>query len=190
MAKIYTKTGDGGQTGLIGGKRVPKNNIRVEAYGTVDETNALLGVLLARYPFFPHREELEQTQHRLFDVGAILARQPASPAGGSGGQADPFVGIIESDVTHLEELIDELDKELVPQTQFILPGGSELAGWLHVVRTTVRRAERRVTTVMQHDEVPPIVVKYLNRLSDYLFTLARAVNKECGVKDIPWAKRE
>ncbi len=183
MAKIYTKTGDGGQTGLIGGKRVPKNNIRVEAYGTVDEANALLGVLLAHYPFFPHREELEQMQHRLFDVGAILARQ-------SGGQADPRVDITESDVTHFEELIDELDKELAPQTQFILPGGSELAGWLHVVRTTVRRAERRVTTVMQHDEVPLIVVKYLNRLSDYLFTLARAVNKEFGVNDIPWHKQE
>lgn len=179
MAKIYTKTGDAGQTGLIGGKRVPKNNIRVEAYGTVDEANALLGVLLARYPFFPHREELEQMQHRLFDVGAILA-DPQARA----------ISISEDDVTHYEELIDELDKELAPQTQFILPGGSELSGWLHVVRTTVRRAERRVTTVMQHDEVPPIVVKYLNRLSDYLFTLARAVNKEFGVNDIPWQKQE
>lgn len=182
MAKIYTKTGDAGQTGLIGGKRVPKNNIRVEAYGTVDEANALLGVLLARYPFFPHREELELMQHRLFDVGAILA-DPTSPSGLRGA------GPLDTDVQHLEELIDELDKELVPQTQFILPGGSELAGWLHVVRTTVRRAERRVTTVMQHDEVPPIVVKYLNRLSDYLFTLARAVNKEFGVNDIPWQKK-
>lgn len=179
MAKIYSKTGDGGQTGLIGGTRVPKNNIRVEAYGTVDEANALLGVLLARYPYFPHHEELEQTQHRLFDVGAILADPQART-----------VGITEDEVKHLEELIDELAVDLLPQTQFILPGGSELAGWLHVVRATVRRAERRVTTVMQHDEVPTIVVKYLNRLSDYLFTLARAVNKEFGVNDIPWAKKE
>ena len=183
MAKIYTKTGDAGQTGLIGGKRVPKNNIRVEAYGTVDEANALLGVLLARYPFFPHREELEQMQHMLFEVGAILAN-PTSRSELRGARPS------DADVKHLEELIDELDRDLVPQTQFILPGGSELAGWLHVVRTTVRRAERRVTTVMQHGEVPFIVVKYLNRLSDYLFTLARAVNKEFGVNDIPWQKKE
>lgn len=181
MAKIYSKTGDGGQTGLIGGKRVPKNNIRVEAYGTVDEANALLGVLLARYPFFPHREELEALQHMLFEIGAVLARHPV-------GQALPAIAMTENDVKHLEELIDELTADLPPQTQFILPGGSELAGWLHVVRTVVRRAERRVVTVMQHDEVPPIVVKYLNRLADYLFTLARAVNKEFGVSDVPWIK--
>lgn len=178
MAKIYTRTGDTGQTGLIGGRRVPKNNIRVEAYGTVDEVNALLGVLLARYSFFPHREELEQVQHRLFDVGAIIADSQLR-----------MHGVMEEEVTRLEQLIDELTEDLAPQTQFILPGGSELAGWLHVVRAVVRRAERRVVTVMQHDEVPAVIVKYLNRLSDYLFMLARAVNKEFGVNDVPWVKK-
>lgn len=177
MAKIYTKTGDQGETGLIGGKRVPKNNIRVEAYGTVDEANALLGLILARFQYCTHYEELQIIQNMLFEVGAILA-DPAAR------NTHPN----EEDVAHLETLIDELSRELPPLTVFIMPGGCELASLFHVTRTTVRRAERRAVTVIQHDELPPVVVRYLNRLSDYLFTLARYANFEQGLKDTPWQK--
>lgn len=179
MAKIYTKTGDRGETGLLGGKRVPKNHVRVEAYGTVDEANALLGVILAGPDNFPHRSELEQVQGMLFEIGAILA--------------DPQVHHHrpnESDVTHLEQLIDVLSLRLVPQTSFILPGGTPLAATLHFLRTIVRRAERRVVTVSQGEEVPPAVAQYLNRLSDYLHTLARYCNFTEGVPDRPWQTLE
>jgi cob(I)alamin adenosyltransferase len=178
MAKIYTKTGDTGETGLIGGKRVPKNNIRVEAYGTVDEANALLGVILARFEYFTHADELADVQSMLFEIGAVLADPQAR-------NQHPN----ETDVKHLEELIDELTEDLPPLTNFILPGGSELSAYLHLARTFVRRAERRVVTVMQFDQVPVTVMQYLNRLSDYLFTLARKINQERGIKDILWQKR-
>lgn len=172
MATIYTKTGDQGQTGLYGGKRVPKNNIRVEAYGTVDEANAQLGVILSRFHYFPHYEEITAIQSVLFDVGATLA-SPDHP------QPRPQ----QSDVEHLEKLIDELDASLTPLTNFIIPGGTELSAQLHLARTFVRRAERRVITVVQHEPVPEVVIKYLNRLSDYLFVLARYCNHEQGIAD-------
>lgn len=175
MATIYTKTGDKGQTGLYGGKRVPKNNIRVEAYGTLDEANALLGVILARFHYFPHYEELAAIQDMLFDIGATLA-SPNRPS--NRPQAH--------DVQHLEKLIDELDASLPQLTNFIIPGGTELSALLHLARTFVRRAERRVITVSQHEDVPKSVIKYLNRLSDYLFVLARYCNHEQGIEDKVW----
>lgn len=175
MATIYTKTGDKGQTGLYGGKRVPKNNIRVEAYGTLDEANALLGVILARFHYFPHYEELAAIQDMLFDIGATLA---------SPGRPSPHPQ--KTEVEHLEKLIDELDASLPSLTNFIIPGGAELSAHLHLARTFVRRAERRVITVVQHEDVPESVMKYLNRLSDYLFVLARYCNHEQGIADKLW----
>lgn len=179
MPKIYTKTGDMGETGLIGGKRVPKNHVRVEAYGTVDEANALLGIILAGPDNFPHRSELEQVQGMLFEIGAVLA--------------DPLARHHrpnESDITHLEQLIDVLMLRLPPQTSFILPSGTSLAATLHLARTVVRRAERRVVTVSQGENVPAVVSTYLNRLSDYLHTLARYCNFVEGVADRPWQTLE
>jgi len=178
MAKIYTKTGDSGQTGLIGGLRVPKNNVRVEAYGAIDEANAVLGSILARFEYFTQADELRDIQAMLFEVGAILADPRARTTHPN-----------ETDVRHLEELIDELNQDLPSLTSFILPGGSELAACLHVARTVVRQAERRIVTVMQHDSMPPQVLIYINRLSDYLFTLARKINAERGIADIPWHKK-
>lgn len=175
MAKIYTKTGDQGETGLLGGKRVPKNHVRVEAYGTLDEANAIIGLILARFSYFTHYEELVQVQHMLFEMGAALA-DPSTRSEQPQNQ----------DIAHLEELIDELTASLPPLTQFILPGGTELAAYLHIARTIVRRGERRVITVQQHQPVRLEIIKYLNRLSDYLFTLARAVNYNQGFKDKVW----
>lgn len=192
MAKIYTKTGDAGETGLIGGARVPKNHVRVEAYGTVDEANAALGIILATWDYFTHREELEAMQHMLFEVGAALAtegvRHPTVQAVKVSDTLRPTLRPNDQDITHLENLIDELSATLPPQTKFILPGGSQLAAHLHVARTALRRAERRVVTVSQHQPVLPTIIKYLNRASDYLHVLARAINQERGVADIPWRK--
>lgn len=175
MAKIYTKTGDAGETGLIGGHRVPKNHIRVEAYGTVDEANAFLGVILSHAGKFPHRPELEKIQGMLFEIGATLADPLAR-------HSHPD----DSDVSYLEALIDQLTDRLTPQTAFLLPGGTNLAANLHFARTIVRRAERRAITVSQHHTVPPALIRYLNRLSDYLHTLARFINHEHGIFEKPW----
>lgn len=175
MSKIYTKAGDAGDTGLLGGQRVPKNHVRVEAYGTVDEANAVVGIILSRLDDFPQRTELERIQGMLFEIGAILADPEAR-------HERPHDG----DVTHLELLIDELTNQLPPQTAFILPGGTSLAATIHFARTIVRRAERRVVTVSQHQTVPAVVIRYLNRLSDYLHVLARFINHDSGVMDRPW----
>ncbi len=179
MTKIYTKTGDQGETGLIGGNRVPKNHVRIEACGAIDEANAVLGIILANLNDFSYREELQHIQRLLFEAGAILSNPTPLQRG----------TISEVDVLHLEHLIDELSANLPPQTTFILPGGTRLAAEIHLARTMVRTAERRVTTVSQHQDVPIEVSKYLNRLSDYLHVLARSVNQDYGVADIPWQAR-
>ncbi len=175
MPNIYTRAGDAGETGLLGGSRVPKNHVRVEAIGAVDEANAVLGIILSRLDDFTHREELEKVQGMLFEIGALLADPNARGARPN-----------EGDVTELELLIDDLSKHLPPQTHFILPGGTGLAATIHFARTVVRQAERRVTTVSQHGTVPDSVMKYLNRLSDYLHVLARFLNHEHGVTEKIW----
>jgi cob(I)alamin adenosyltransferase len=180
MAKIYTKTGDQGHTGLIGGQRVPKNHVRVEAAGAVDELNALLGVILSNWEYFTHREEIEVIQSLLFEVGATLAgRHP---------QHNHHPN--DKDVVHLEQLIDELTSTLPPLTNFILPGGTRLSAHLHLARTVARRAERRTITVGQHQDIPGVVIRYLNRLSDYLFTLARAINREQSKREVEWHPKQ
>lgn len=166
--RIYTKTGDQGETGLFGGGRVKKDDPRVEAYGTVDELNSVLGVAIAGLPggLEDIRGELERVQRELFDVGAMLA----TPAGKS-----VRWNLEEAHVSRLEESIDRLEAGLPPLKTFILPSGAEAGAMLHLARTVARRAERRVVAIQ--DEADALVIRYLNRLSDFLFVLARSVNQ-------------
>lgn len=175
MSPIYTKKGDSGETGMLDGSRLPKNHIRVEAVGTLDEANAVLGIILSRVDDFTQHDELDEVQRMLFEIGAVVANP-----------ARELIRPHEGDVTHLEMLIDEITNELPVQDFFILPGGTSLAATIHLARTVVRRAERRLITVSQHDDVPVITIRYLNRLSDYLYVLARLINDKSGIKDIPW----
>lgn len=175
--KIYTKTGDAGETGLWGGRRVAKDAPRVHAYGSVDECGAALGLARAA-GLDPQLDELlAQIQDQLFVVGADLA-SPGEAAG------IPRVGAEEIDF--LEQTIDRLESELEPLKQFILPGGSLAAAHLHLARTVCRRAERWVVSLAREEPVRPQVLVYLNRLSDCLFVLARAANARAGIADVPW----
>lgn len=154
---------------------MPKNHVRIEAIGAVDEANAVLGIILSQLEDFAHRAQLEIIQAMLFEIGALLADPDAR-------HSRPH----ESDVRQLELLIDDLSRSLSPQTHFILPGGISLAATIHFARTVVRQAERRVVTVSQHGNVPDVTIKYLNRLSDYLHILARFINQEHGVVEKVW----
>lgn len=177
--KIYTKTGDAGDTGLFGGARVSKADPRVEAYGDVDELNAHLGVARARGLDGDVDELLALIQAKLFDLGAELASAP-------GSKASTMPRVSEDDVTHLEQAIDRFEAELEPLKSFILPGGTPAAAALHVCRTVARRAERRVVALTGETELRMEIVRYLNRLSDLFFVLARVENHRAGVADVPW----
>ncbi len=176
--KIYTRQGDDGSTALYGGPRVSKASSRVEAYGLVDEVNAVLGWV--RVVAVPEKIDafLLEAQGACFRLGAHLAAAPGKDPG------VPAVGA--ADVEALEALIDALDERLPPLRSFILPGGSESAARLHVARTVVRRAERQVTACAQTEDVGTHAVAWLNRLSDVLFTAARAANATDGVLETPW----
>ena len=178
--KIYTKTGDEGMTGLLGSGRVPKDDARIQAYGTVDELNAVLGLVRAQGLDRAADLLAGQLQDELFVVGSALA--DPSPTG-------PFHNAITGEhVARLEATIDALETELLPLTQFILPGGSLAAAHVHVARTVCRRAER-LTVTLSHEagvDVPASLIIYLNRLSDLLFVLARVVNLRSGIPDTPW----
>ena len=182
MMKIYTRTGDRGETGLFGGGRVPKDDGRVEAYGAVDELNSALGVAVAHLDDRTAEwgERLRAIQSDLFTIGAILA----TPKKGKTPAKVPELD--EGRVPAMESWIDALDAELAPLKVFILPGGSILAAHLHLARTVCRRAERRVVTLSTGAEVPPAILVYLNRLSDLLFVLARAANARAQVADVEW----
>lgn len=180
--KIYTKTGDTGETGLFGGPRVSKDAPRIEAYGTVDELNSTLG--LARAEGLPPAMEtlLSGIQSELFDLGAELATPDPAAMGTR--------SITAARVAVLEEAIDHYEAGLQPLKGFILPAGSRAACLLHVARTVCRRAERRLVTLAAHEpNVSPDLVVYLNRLSDLLFVLARAANASVGQEDVPWQRR-
>lgn len=186
--KIYTGTGDSGETGLYGGARIGKDAVRVEAYGTVDEANAALGIA-GHYVRDPEiRALLIRLQGELFEVGADLATPLARATAGKS-----LVPRIEPrHAVALENLIDRFEAELTPLRQFILPGGTEGAAYLHGARVVLRRAERR-TVALRHaesDEVNVEVLRYLNRLADLLFVLARAENHRAGVADVPWSRPE
>jgi len=182
--KIYTKTGDDGQTGLFGGPRVSKDAPRIEAYGTVDELNSVLG--LARAETLPESIDalLATIQSELFSLGAELATP--NPA----AKGTHLIG--PGHIQRLEQAIDEYESQLEPLKQFILPGGTTGAATLHLARTICRRAERRLVTLVHScsESISPELLVYLNRLSDLLFVLARAANHAAGVTDVPWAKPE
>lgn len=180
--KIYTKTGDAGETSLSGGKRVAKSDPRVEAYGTVDELDAVLGWAESQLRHLGLESQLRQIQADLFVLGADLATRPdASPA-----VIHRLQQVAPVDVARLEGWIDAWDAELAPLQRFILPGGTPGAAALHVARGVCRRAERRVVELGHAEPVNPVVVVYLNRLSDLLFVLARWVNNREGVEEPEW----
>lgn len=178
--KIYTKTGDAGETSFFDGSRVSKADHRVEAYGEVDELNACLGAARAACREADLRDALAAIQQQLFAVGARLADPSVKIA-----ERVTKAGVREDEVERLERLIDLLETELPPLRRFILPGGGEAGAWLHVARTVCRRAERRVVG-LGDGAVEPIVVRYLNRLSDLLFVMARASNHRQGVPETEW----
>jgi cob(I)alamin adenosyltransferase len=179
--KIYTRTGDKGDTGLFGGGRVAKTHPRVEAYGDVDELNATIGLARAIESMSRVDEVLVPIQRDLFALGALLA----TPDRDKMKKQLEKASIDERRITELEHAIDAGDAELEPLKSFIVPGGTPKAAALHVARTVCRRAERRVIA-LETEEIPPIVIVYLNRLSDLLFTLARVANKRAGAGEVTW----
>jgi len=180
--KIYTRTGDEGETGLFGGGRVPKDHPRVSAYGDVDELNAAIGVARAAAPGGSFDQLLEQVQRDLFSIGGYLATPDPARVAAALAKAE----LPESRVADFERAIDAADAELPPLRAFVLPAGSPHAAALHLARTICRRAERSVVRLSHDADVPPLFVIYLNRLSDLLFTLARLVNHRSGVADDTW----
>jgi cob(I)alamin adenosyltransferase len=177
--KIYTRTGDRGETSLFGGARVAKDDPRIEAYGTIDELNSFLGVARAAEPQSPVDGELARVQSDLFDAGAHLASPGTSRFPGIGGER----------IEALERGIDAMESELAPLKNFILPGGSIAAAHLHVARAVCRRAERLVVALHDDTPVTQSTIAFLNRLSDYLFVAARYANRRQGVDDVPWSSR-
>jgi cob(I)alamin adenosyltransferase len=180
LSRIYTKTGDRGDTALGDGTRVPKDHVRVAAYGTVDELNAVLGLLLALQPPPAEADLLRGIQNDLFDVGADLC-VPATSDEAPGAR----LRVRPEQAVRLEAAIDRLNADLQPLTSFILPGGTPAAAWAHLARTACRRAERDVVTLAHTTAVNPEVIVYLNRLSDLLFVLARVYNNH-GRDDVLW----
>lgn len=182
--KIYTRRGDLGETDLIGAGRVPKDHPRVDAYGTVDELNAALGCAAAATAQADLRGLLEGVQRALFSLGAYLATPEERHRAAAGIRAPS-----ELEVTELEARIDRFEGELTPLERFVLPGGTPAAAAFHVARTACRRAERCVVSLDRLEPLEPTAVRYLNRLSDLLFVLARVENRRAGVPDVEWEGR-
>lgn len=180
--KIYTKTGDQGDTGLFGGGRVPKDHPRVAAYGDVDELNSVLGAARATEPAELFDELLQSIQRDLFSIGGHLATPDPEKVRKALARAELSVGRVEM----FEQVIDDADRELAPLRAFVLPAGTPKAAALHVARTVCRRAERNVVHLARETDVPDLFIVYLNRLSDLLFTLARLANHRGGVGDVTW----
>lgn len=181
--KIYTKLGDKGETSLIGGKRVPKYHQRIEAYGTVDELNSFVGMIRDLIEHDHMKKILIEIQDRLFTAESLLATDHESEI----NRKLPV--IVESDISFLEKEIDNMNEELQPLTNFILPGGHVLVSYCHIARTVCRRAERIVIRLSGVYPVDPLVIKYLNRLSDFFFVLSRYLTKQLGAEEIPWKAR-
>ena len=190
MVKIYTRTGDEGDTGLIGGQRVSKNSLRIESYGTVDELNSCLGVVLALSRQFVTqlgvRTKIDafitRTQDELFNIGSILASPRIS-------EQETASRISQENIDELEKLMDLLESDLPPLKNFILPGGHMASAQFHTARSICRRAERHVVALADKEPLPKIIVIYLNRLSDTLFVLARWVNAKSGIQEPTWRAR-
>lgn len=180
--KIYTKTGDAGMTSLFGGKRVSKADLRIETYGTVDELNSWIGVLRDQDVNRSRTKTLLIIQDRLFTIGSMLATEP--------GNTKVRIPVLSgADVELLEHEIDMMDSALPPMRSFVLPGGHTAVSFAHVTRTVCRRAERLVIALHDAEGVDPLIIIYLNRLSDYLFVLARKMSSEVNAEEAPWKPR-
>ena len=182
--KIYTKTGDAGKTSLIGGTKVPKSHLRIETYGTVDELNSYLGLVADQLDDEKSKTVLKEVQDRLFTIGSSLACDPDKEP------SMKLPDLKEDDITFLEKEMDRMNEELPPMKNFILAGGHVAISSTHVARTVCRRAERLCVNMKEHEVfVDPLVIVYLNRLSDYLFVLARYMGHILGVEEIAWKPR-
>lgn len=181
--KIYTKTGDKGETSLFGGKRVPKFHSRINAYGTSDELLSWIGLIRDQEIETNHKTTLLEIQDRLFTLGAELAADPDKP---KLKKPDLF----EADIEFLEKEMDKMNESLPDMTHFILPGGNTIVSYCHIARTVCRRCERLIIELSQEEEINELIPKYVNRLSDYLFVLSRAIAKEVNAEQIPWEPRK
>lgn len=177
--KIYTRKGDSGTTSLIGGTRVPKHHLRIESYGTVDELNSYIGLIRDHDLNEKTIGILLEIQDRLFTIGSHLASDP-------GKAKMKLPELFEEDISFLENQIDEMDKELEEMRSFVLPGGHPVVSYSHIARCVCRRAERIAVHLAEESEVDEKIIRYLNRLSDYLFTLSRKLTKDFNAKEIPW----
>ena len=184
--KIYTKTGDQGTTALFGGTRVPKYHIRIESYGTVDELNSHLGLIRDQDMDAHYQEVLIGIQDKLFTVGAILATDPEKATLKSGKERLNIPKISDADIELLENEMDKMNEALPPMTHFVLPGGHTTVSYCHIARCVCRRAERLSTLLHENEGIDPRVLKYLNRLSDYLFVLARKLSHDLRANEIKW----
>ena len=180
--KIYTKTGDKGTTALIEGTRLSKAHVRIDAYGTVDELNSYIGMLRDQPVNEARKDLLKEIQDRLFTIGSHLASE-------SDQKKKILPDLLDEDVALLEKEMDLIDTQVPPLRAFILPGGHTSVSFGHIARTVCRRAEREVIHLQQKEEVEPIVIRYLNRLSDYLFMLCRVMTHELGIEEITWQPR-
>lgn len=188
--KVYTKTGDNGTTALFGGTRVPKDHIRIESYGTVDELNSYIGLIRDQDFNSHYKDILIEIQDRLFTVGAILATPPEKEVMKNGEKRLQNLGIVESDIELLENEIDSMEDSLPQMTHFVLPGGHTTVSYCHVARCVCRRAERLAVHLSHNEPVADIAIKYLNRLSDYLFVLARKLSHDLKVEEVKWIPRK
>jgi cob(I)alamin adenosyltransferase len=177
--RIYTKTGDKGETSLIGGTRVPKHHIRIEAYGTVDELNSWVGLLRDEVSDATTKKLLIEVQDRLFTIGSLLAADP-------GKNKMKLPELSAADIALLENEIDAIDAVVPPMKNFVLPGGNVIVSHCHIARCVCRRAERCITHLSESTDVPELLLQYLNRLSDYLFMLSRKLSHDLNAEEIPW----
>lgn len=188
--KVYTKTGDKGTTALFGGTRVSKDNIRIESYGTVDELNSYIGLIRDQEMNAHYKEILVEIQDRLFTVGAILATPVEKELLKNGEKRLKNLGLIESDIELLENEIDAMEDSLPQMTHFVLPGGHTTVSYCHIARCVCRRAERLAVSLSQQEAIDDMAIKYLNRLSDYLFVLARKLSSDLKAEEVKWIPRK
>lgn len=184
--KVYTKTGDKGTTALFGGSRVPKHHIRIESYGTIDELNSHLGLIRDQDINPEYKKILEKIQDRLFTVGAILATAPDKAILKNGKERLNIPKISEADIQLLENEIDGMENQLEPMMHFVLPGGHTTVSYCHIARCVCRRAERLSVHLYELEPFENNVLAYINRLSDYLFVLARKLSKDLGADEVKW----
>ncbi len=184
--KVYTKTGDKGTTALFGGTRVPKDHIRIESYGTIDELNSHIGLIRDQQISEHYKTILIRIQDRLFTAGAILATPPEKETLKNGQPRLNIPLLHESDIELLEREIDTMENELPPMTHFVLPGGHQTVSYCHIARCVCRRAERLAVQLSHNEPIDEHVIKYLNRLSDYLFVLARKLSADLNADEVQW----